>query len=85
MYPRASLPLLRSSGPGEPGQPASSGVSTCGGSLWGEHGGGGGGWGTDGELTERGPATVGPIVWELVSRGSSGFLALAAESDFPII
>ena len=41
--------------------------------------------GTDGELTKRGPAAVGPVVWELVSGGVPGFSALAVESDLPLI
>ena len=57
--------------------------------LWRKPLGGARGWGwrlgTDRELTERGPAAVGPIVWGLVSKGISGFLAPPAESDFPII
>lgn len=41
--------------------------------------------GTDGELTKWGPATVGPVVWELLSGGVPGFWALAVESDLPLI
>lgn len=36
-------------------------------------------------LIKRGPAAVGLIVWELVSWGVAGFLALAVESDFGLI